>query len=150
MPGYGMMFKKGRRSLSWTWAVERLSKAHNYFLATTHPNGKPHVMPVWGLWLDDRFYFSTGRQSRKARNLGINPSCTLCPEGADEAVIMEGTAREVKASALPHSFHHAYEKKYDWKIEGNGGPYYLVEPHVVFGFVENGEANPTRWRFSES
>jgi pyridoxine/pyridoxamine 5'-phosphate oxidase len=57
-------------------------------------------MPVWGVWADDRFYFSTGRQSRKARNLAANAACVVCAERADEAVIVEGVAEEVsKASS---------------------------------------------------
>ena len=35
MPGYDMMFRKDKGSLSWTWAVDRFSKAHNYYLSVT-------------------------------------------------------------------------------------------------------------------
>lgn len=74
MPGYGILAAdQGSGLLPWSWASERLAEAHNYFVATTRPDGRPHVMPVWGLWLDDTFYFSTGRESRKARNLEGNP-----------------------------------------------------------------------------
>ncbi len=124
-----------------------MSKAHNYFLATTRPDGRPHVMPVWGLCLDDTFYFSTGRRSRKSRNLTSNPNCVVCPESAGEAVILEGTAQEVAGSSLPRKFNRAYKKKYNWKIEGNEGPFYMVRPRVAFGFVENAGGNPTRWIF---
>jgi len=147
MPGYDMMFAKGRRSLPWTWAAERLSKAQNYFLVTVRPDGRPHAMPVWGLWLEDAFYFSTGRRSRKSRNLAANPNCVVCPESASEAVILEGNALEVAGSSLPRKFNSAYEKKYNWKIEGNEGPFYEVQPQVVFGFDENAGSNPTRWIF---
>ncbi len=145
-----MMFRKNRGSLSWDWATQRLSKSRNYFLVTTRPDGRPHVMPVWGLWLDDAFYFSTGRKSRKARNLAARPDCVVCSEDARESVILEGAAQEVAAGSLPRRFNSAYEKKYDWKIEGNEGPFYKVRPRVVFGLVENGKANPTRWLFSSS
>jgi pyridoxamine 5'-phosphate oxidase-like protein len=57
----------GRRSamLPWTWARRRLVAAHNYWISTTRPDGRPHAMPVWGLWLDETFLFSTSRRSRK-------------------------------------------------------------------------------------
>ncbi len=151
MPGYGMMFEKGGGSLPWSWAEGVLSKAHNYWLATSRPDGRPHVMPVWGVWLDDVFCFSTGRQSRKARNLAVNPGCVVCPEGAGEAVVLEGEAREFKRSALLRWFIVAYWEKYKWKIEESNGPFYAVRPRVVFGLVENpGEhrGNPTRWQFA--
>ena len=35
---------------------------------------RPHVMPVWGVWLDGRLWFSSGLRSRKARNLAATPA----------------------------------------------------------------------------
>ena len=67
-------------------------KSHNYWITTVKPDGAPHTMVVWGLWLDGAFLFSTGRQSRKARNLEKNKNCVVCTEDAHEAVIVEGTA----------------------------------------------------------
>ena len=148
MPGYDMMFRKDKNSLSWAWAVDHLSKARNYYLSTTRSDGRPHVMPVWGVWLDRAFYFSTGRRSRKSRNLSINPNCTVCPENASEAVILEGTAREVRDSSLRTRYVAAYKKKYDWNMSDGKDPIYEVQPRVVFGIAENANANPTRWRFS--
>src|SRR5213593_2186245 len=82
MPGYQMMFRKGVDSLSWAWAVKRLSGARNYWLATVRGDGRPHVMPVWGIWFENAFYFSTGPRSRKARNIEKNMNCVVCPENA--------------------------------------------------------------------
>jgi hypothetical protein len=93
MPGYGV--PKGTKGLlPWSWAKQRLEKSHNYWISTVKPDGSPHTMIVWGLWVDGAFYFSTGRQSRKARNLAENLRCVLCTERADEAVMVEGSARE--------------------------------------------------------
>ncbi len=73
MPGYGIAdANSGSGLLPWNWAVERLQKARNYWISTTRPDGRPHAMPVWGVWYDNQFYFSTGRESRKARNLAVN------------------------------------------------------------------------------
>ena len=147
MPGYDMMFQKDKRHLSWTWAVDHFSKARNYFLSTTRSDGRPHVMPVWGVWLDRSFYFSTGRLSRKSKNLSLNPKCVVCSENASEAVILEGTARQTRAGPLRVRFVAAYKKKYDWDMSDSAGPIYEVRPRVIFGIVENADANPTRWRF---
>ncbi len=54
MPGYGIAGPdEGRGLLPWTWAEDRLVRSHDYWLATVHPNGAPHVMPVWGVWEHD-------------------------------------------------------------------------------------------------
>ena len=142
-----MMFRKDRSFLSWTWANDRLSKAHNYFLSTVRADGRPHVMPVWGIWLDNMFYFSTGRRSRKSENLSLNPSCAICPEDASTAVVLEGTAEEVRRGSQRRRFHVAYEKKYDWDMSDTKDPIYQVKPRVIIGIAENAERNPTRWRF---
>src|SRR2546425_199561 len=68
MPGYEMMFRKDKGILSWTWAVDRFSKAHNYYLSTTRSDGRPHVMPVWGSGSIAR---STSARVGAHGNLGI-------------------------------------------------------------------------------
>ncbi|HEU4760074.1 MAG TPA: pyridoxamine 5'-phosphate oxidase family protein, partial [Dehalococcoidia bacterium] len=60
MPGYGIS-EDDEGLLPWAWAEERLAKSHNYWVATARPDGRPHAMPVWAVWLDDRLYFSTAR-----------------------------------------------------------------------------------------
>ena len=148
MPGYDMMFRKDRSSLSWTWAVKHFSKARNYFLSTTRSDGRPHVMPVWGVLLDRSFYFSTGRRSRKSKNLTVNPRCVVCPENGSAAVVFEGVAREIGEGSLRSRYLIAYKKKYAHDMSDSKDPIYEVQPRVVFGIAEEvGGANPTRWRF---
>src|SRR5579864_1721367 len=90
-PGYGLP-ESNKGLLPWSWAEQRLKKSHNYWITTVKPDGSPHTMVVWGLWIDGRFLFSTGSKSRKARNLAENLRCVVCTEDAHEAVIVEGKA----------------------------------------------------------
>ena len=94
--------------LSWEWARERLSKSHNYWLTTTRPDHSPHTISIWGIWLGEAWYCSTGAKSRKAQNLTKNPYCTVCTENAAEAVILEGVARNRPESAIPQLAFIAY------------------------------------------
>ena len=71
MQGYGLP-KDKKGLLPWKWAEQRLKQSHNYWITTVKPERAPHTMVVWGLWLDGAFLFSTGSQSRKARNLAEN------------------------------------------------------------------------------
>ncbi len=147
MPGYGVS-KSAKGMLAWKWARARLERAHDYYIATTRPGGAPHLMPVWGLWLDGAFYFSTGDESVKARNLAANSRCVLSTERADEAVIVEGTAAKLAPSKIPRQFFAGYKKKYGWEMKGE--PVYRVEPRVAFGFIEAADdfaATATRWQF---
>jgi general stress protein 26 len=149
IPGYGIAAEKeGRGLLPWSWAEERLSSTRNYWLATTRPDGRPHVMPVWGLWWEGAFYFSTGDKTVKARNLAANPHCVVCPALGDEAVILEGTVALLPASPALQRLWAAYHKKYAWDVKGS--PFYAVRPRAVFGFIEKDDLftkTATRWLF---
>lgn len=154
MPGYGLLdASAGEGLLPWEWAVERLTVSHNYWLSTAHPDGRPHLMPVWGLWIDGAFYFSTGQKSRKGRNLRENARCVVATEHAEEAVIVEGVAEEIANRASLKPFYQAYKTKYDWDMEQEGfanEPVYVVRPRIVFGVRERDfTSSATRWIFED-
>lgn len=154
MPGYGILDEKsGKGLLPWSWAVERLENAKRYWLATTRPDGAPHLMPVWGIWLDDTFCFMTSAGSRKGRNLAANPRCVVSPERENEVVILEGIVEIVSEPAFVRRYKDIYSRKYDWDMEPYNDPVTVVRPTVVFGHYENfrGEdgftQTATRWTF---
>ncbi len=64
MPGYGLP-ENEKGLLPWKWAELRLRKSHNYWITTVKPDGSPHVMVVWGLWLAE--LFSSARAGNRAR-----------------------------------------------------------------------------------
>ena len=68
--------------------------SHDYWLATTWPDGRPHVMPVWGLWHAESFWFSSSGRSRKALNLAADPRCVVTTDNP-EPVVIEGVAELV-------------------------------------------------------
>jgi hypothetical protein len=113
-------------------------------------------MVVWGLWMDGTFLFSTGKQSRKARNLGTNSSCVICNEDTHEATIVEGIAKKLLDVSRIRGFLKLYEKKYKFDLSGMGKdilslkePLFMVSPTVVFGLHEKKSLNSaTRWRFT--
>ena len=149
MKGYGVpQVLEG--ILPWEWARERLSKAHNYWLMTVRPDCAPHAMPVWGIWLDEAWYCATEARSRKARNLAKNPTCVVCTENADEAVILEGVARLLAASEIPRQAYADYQTKYGWELGSTeGSVLFEVRPRLVFAMPE--EEFPkgvTRWNFA--
>jgi len=51
IPGYGIPTHT-EGLLPWSFALERLEKARNYWVATTRPDGRPHTVPVWGVLVD--------------------------------------------------------------------------------------------------
>jgi len=105
-------------------------------------------MVVWGLWRDGAFYFSTGKSSRKAKNLAANPRCVICTERAEQAVIVEGVAELIKDGTKFPWFNKDYEAKYKWDMSGFAEPLYAVRPRVAFGLYEKDfVGSATRWQF---
>ncbi len=134
--------------LPWTWVIRKMTRCRTFWLATVHAGRtRPHVMPVWGVWVDNAFFFSTGRKSRKGQNLAANPACTVTNDNGEEAVIVEGEARVVKdAGALEHAA-SAYKKKYKMDPRSMGEPIFRVAPTKVFAFIEKSfPKSATRWR----
>src|SRR5215469_4498883 len=154
MPGYGLP-KSKKGLLPWKWAEQRLNKSRQYWIATTRSDGRPHVMVIWALWMDGVLYFSTGKETVKARNLAKNPRCTMCAEKADEAVILEGTVETERDVERIREFIRRYEKRYDWELgemaEGLlslKDPVFKLRPAVGFGLWEKKFApTATKWVF---
>jgi hypothetical protein len=139
---------------TWAWALERLEKSHNYWVSTTRPGGRPHLMVIWGIWSENAFWFSTGPRTRKAKNIAAEPHCVIATEKADEAVILEGTAEEIKDRAVWKEIAEIYDRKYGGNLlpllESSGGCIFRVEPQIAFGQDEHAEnfvESATRWRF---
>jgi hypothetical protein len=140
--------------LPWAWAEERLRGAREYWIATTRRDGAPHCRPVWGVWLDDGYWFSTGSLAR--RNITENPVISVHTGDGREVVIIEGVARIERDLASMQAMCDAYGPKYDYPLtvadgevhdsSGTGGPAYRVVPHRVFGWDQD-MASPTRWSF---
>ncbi len=140
----------------WNWGLERLEKSHNYWISTTRPDGRPHLMIVWGVWWQDAFWFSTGPRTRKARNIAADPHVVIGTEKADEAVILEGTAEEIKDRSAWKQLAQIYNSKYGGDVypilESCGGNVYRVVPRLAFGQDEHAENvvdEVTRWHLRE-
>jgi hypothetical protein len=154
MPGYGMLpADQGTGLLPWSWAEERLKSSRNYWLVSTWSDGRPHAMPVWGMWHEDEFWFSSSNTSRKARNLTVNPRCVVTIEDAENPVVVEGTARLITS---PHELNLMLElenAKYSTTygiemLDPALNSSFRVRPLWAFG-LQAGDftGSPTRWEF---
>lgn len=146
-PGYEPP-TEGRRLLDWKWAVARLQESRRYWLATAGPSGAPHLAAVWGVWTGGALVFSTGRSTRKALNLAGRQQSSIATESAEEAVVIEGVAKEVREAALMKAADDAYVTKYGSTMLVGDSVAFAVRPRSVAGIVDSSSSFlPTRWRF---
>lgn len=154
MPGYGILgADEGSGLLPWSWATDRLAAAHDYWVASVWPDGRPHVMPVWGVWLDDALWFSSSRGSRKVRNLTGDPRCVVTTDNPLEPVIVDGVAEIVRDRARITTFLAASNAKYATAyaidfLDPDLNATVRIRPTWAFGLDEaDFSGSPTRWRF---
>ena len=67
-----------RRNLErWRAFVARLGREPSIMLATVRSDGRPHLVPVWFVWLNEKLYFATATDTQKYANLLNNQKVAL-------------------------------------------------------------------------
>jgi hypothetical protein len=103
------------------------AEARNVWFATVRPDGRPHLVPIWFVIEDGRWYVCTSAGSVKARNLQANPSVSLALEDGSHPYVVEGQGRPV---AVSPTVAEKFKAKYDWDIAADGQYDQLIEVTV--------------------
>ncbi len=166
----------GSPPIAWNRALERLqeewklqapaefggvAEPHTHWLATTRPDGRPHVVPIGAVWHNGRFYFSSGPGTRKSRNLAQNPHCVMTLAAAGLDLVLEGEARKVTDDAKLHRLAEVFASGgwaptvrdgafyHEFSAPSAGPPpwwVYEFTPKTVFGLATAEPYGATRWR----
>ena len=135
--------------LPWSHVVEQLEQARNYWLATTRPDGRPRVIPVWGAWVDGALYFDGIYTARWARNLAANPAASVNLESGADVVILEGTVEDVVPEAgLAARIVEVYAAKYVSPLPEAARGMYRLRPRAVRAWSRFPD-DATRWDFAD-
>ena len=137
-------------ALPWQTVREALADVRMYWLATTHPTGRPHVRPVLAVWADGLLYTTSTTAAQKGRNLAADPRCTVTARTDTMDIVLEGAAAKVTGHDTLDRVAEAYRAKYDWPVTVTDGgfdapygaptagppPYqpFEIAPTAVFGF----------------
>jgi len=146
-------------ALTWEWAGERLTANRNFWVVTVSGGGRPHALPVWGVWDDDdlQFAFSCAPGSRKARNLAANPRAVVMVDDTVECISVEGAAVLVGPGDRAEQWIARYVDKYR-PVQPDLDPDLLRQnaifeftPDRAFAVVEREDefaTRATRWVFA--
>lgn len=104
----------------------RLSAARNLWVATSRPDGRPHLTPVWFIVDRDTVLICISAKSVKAANLRGNAHVSCSLEDGNNPIIFEGRARFVEPP-WPVAAHTGFKAKYDWDLRADTDYDLLIE-----------------------
>ena len=156
----------GDAPLTWSRARSALSGDPTadvtYFLGTCRPDGTPHAAGVGAQWLAGDLYFTSNAAARKARDLAVNPRCTVSVRLPGIDLVLDGSAERVTDPGLLEQVAAGYREG-GWPAEVDGdavtapfsapsaGPppwqVYRFAFHTVVGVATVEPYGATRWRF---
>lgn len=146
LPGYDLPTTH-EKLLTWEFVAEQMTAAHYYWISTTYPDGRPHAVPVWGIWHNNRLQFDGGPQTRWSRNLASNPAIAVHLPDGNQVVIIEGHAEALDDNALDKAGWAQIDTLYGDKYDAEGSPYWVVHPHKVLAWDGDSLETMTRWVF---
>ena len=93
-------------------------------LATINEKGMPHIVPVWYLYSQKKFYVGTNTRTQKAKNLKKNKRVSFCVDAgvhspdiygvmgqANAKIILEKTRVKTIAKKILKRYFHSLENK---------------------------------------
>jgi nitroimidazol reductase NimA-like FMN-containing flavoprotein (pyridoxamine 5'-phosphate oxidase superfamily) len=92
-------FSEATEAVGWRQVSDVLAAAELYWLTTVRKDGRPHVTPLIGAWVDDGLVFCTGPEEQKAQNLAASTAVAVTTgvntwkDGLD--VVVEGYAERL-------------------------------------------------------
>ena len=113
-------FSEASEAVGWQQVSDALASAELYWLTTVRKDGRPHITPLVGAWVDDAFVFCTGPEEQKAQNLkhctsvAVTTGVNTWNDGLD--VVVEGTAERVTGLERLTKLADVIREKYhgDW------------------------------------
>lgn len=165
LDGYGfapLAWERVIESLDRIRELDGLDAAGRFWLATTGPDGRPHVMPVGIVWNDGKFHFNSGAGTQKSKNLARDAHCVITVAAPLTDVVAEGEARIVRDEA---DLRRIAELFTDWGPQVRDGAFwheysapsagpppwdvYEVLPTTIYALSTGEPHGATRWRLRE-
>jgi general stress protein 26 len=156
-------FSEAKEPVGWQQVSDALAAAELYWLTTVRKDGRPHITPLIGAWVDDGFVFCTGPEEQKAQNLAgsravaVTTGVNTWNDGLD--VVVEGNAERVTGRAVLTPLADAIREKYrgEWDFtphddgfghtDASGDSHiayvYRVPPDKVLAFAKSPHGQTT-------
>lgn len=137
--------------LDWADVEQKLIDATVYWIASTRPDGRPHVIPRDGMWHDGALYYGGSPETVHHRNVTRNPQIVAHIGDGQEAIIVEGVVEiekptEEQAKLLSDEMFAKYPQYGRLEPSMYMGGASVLRPRRVLAWTVLFE-NATRFRF---
>jgi hypothetical protein len=93
--GLPAVYGHPKKKLAWSDVRKDLAGALVYWVASVRPDGRPHVVPKDGVWLDDTLFYGGADETVHHRNVDKNPEVTMHVGEGLKAIIVEGSVEKI-------------------------------------------------------
>lgn len=138
----------------WADVAERIAAARNYWVATAAADGRPHLRPVDGVFVEGALCFGGSPQTRWVRHLQDRPDVSASLPDDDQAVILEGRVEQIGDPADPVAVALAPANRAKYPQYFSDGqpaeflPFWCLRPRRVYAWALTGfPARATRFDF---
>jgi hypothetical protein len=143
-------YGRPKEPLDWATVRTELERAQRYWIVTVRDDGRPHAVPVDGIWLDDAWYYGGSDQTVHHRSVLANPDVVMHLEDGMKAVIVEGEVRHTTPhEALARKLADASRQKYGYGMDPGDyqkGGVLMLRPRRVMAWMAF-PTDATRFRF---
>jgi hypothetical protein len=138
--------------LEWETVRDELQRAQHCWIVTVREDGRPHAVPVDGVWVEDAWYYGGSDETVHHRSVVANPEVVMHLENGMKAVIVEGEVRRTNpTAALAQRLATASQEKYGYGMDASeyesGGVLTLLPRRVLAWMAFPKDA--TRFRFED-
>lgn len=89
--------------------------------ASVRPDGRPHIAPIWFVWVDNAVWMMTTPKTVRARNLTTSENASVASPDTKNPFILEGRSERVVEP--PEEVRKAFLEKYEWKLGADDPEY---------------------------
>jgi hypothetical protein len=126
--------------------LETFSRNADCWYASVRPDGRPHIAPIWFVWVDNAAWLVTKASAVRAQNLAASDLASIAGPDTKSPFIMEGRSEHV--AEVPEAVSDAFFEKYEWKLGTDDPEYTFVirfAPVKVLAWDTSAEGS-LRWR----
>ena len=143
-------YGKPKEPLEWATVRAELERAERYWIATVRDDGRPHSVPVDGIWLGEAWYYGGSPEAVHHRSVMANPDVVMHLEDAMKAVIVEGQVRHaIPPEEVARKLAEASRQKYGYGMDAGDyekGGVLMLRPRRVMAWMSF-PTDATRFRF---